>query len=87
MVYTHRVDLETDAQTGQVCVTLPALNDLSDFGETVEEALKNLKHLAEFALRYRHDDGEPIPPSDPFFPGVTYLSLEVPAPVPTGSAP
>jgi predicted RNase H-like HicB family nuclease len=51
MVYTYRVQLETDTHTGQICATLPALNDLSDFGETVEEALENLKQLAEFALR------------------------------------
>ncbi len=87
MVRTYLVELETDVQTGQVCATLPTLNDLSDFGKTVEEALANLKQLAQFALRCRHDDGEPIPPSDPFRPGVTYLSLEVPAPAPAGSAP
>ncbi len=83
MVYTYRVQLETDTHTGQICATLPALNELSDFGETVEEALENLKQLAEFALRCRLDEGQPIPPSDPLRPGETYLSVEVPAPRPT----
>ncbi len=83
MVRTYRVELETDAQTGQVCATLPTLNDLSDFGETVEEALANLRHLAEFALRCHLDDGEPIPPSDPIRSGEIYLSLEVPTTVTT----
>ncbi len=79
MVRTYRVELETDTQTGQVCATLPALNDLSDFGEAVEEALANLRQLAEFALRCRLDDGEPIPPSDPVRSGELYLSVEVPS--------
>lgn len=85
MVRTYRVELETDTQTGQVCATIPSLHDLSDYGETVEEALENLKQLAEFALRCRHNDGEPIPPSDPILPNEIYLSLKVPALTPVAS--
>lgn len=82
MVRTYRVRLETDAKTGQICVTLPALGDLADFGDTVEEALENLERLAEFALECRQADGEPLPPSDPFRPGELYLSVKIPSPAP-----
>ncbi len=79
---TYRVELHTDPRTSQVSATLPALNDLADWGDTVEEALQHLKRLAEFALECRQADGEPIPPSDLVRPGELYLSLEIPIPTP-----
>jgi predicted RNase H-like HicB family nuclease len=83
MVRTYCVRLETDRETGQIIVLLPTLNDLADYGSTVEEALENLKKLAEFALESLQAEGKPLPPSDPVRPGELYLSLEVPAPAPT----
>ena len=47
MIYTYRVTFETDSTTGKIVVSLPSLNYTADFGATVEEALKNLKELAQ----------------------------------------
>lgn len=80
MLRTYRVELRTDPQTGQITAILPTLGELADFGATVEEALENLRRLAEFALECRQADGEPLPPSDPVRPGELYLSLQVPVP-------
>lgn len=46
----YRVTLKTERENGQICVSLPTLNNISDFGSTVEEALENLRKLVQFAL-------------------------------------
>ena len=75
MIYTYRVTFETDSTTGKIVVSLPSLNYTADFGATVEEALKNLKELAQGFLEILAEQGKPIPPSDPVTDGV-YLSLQ-----------
>lgn len=85
MLCTYRVELRTDRRTGQISAILPALDELADFGDAVEEALENLRQLAEFVLECRQAEGEPLPPSDPVRPGELYLSLEVPLPAPAAS--
>ena len=76
MIYTYHVEFETDPASGNVVVTLPSLNYTSDFGSTAEEALENLKILAEGFLEILVDQGKPIPPSDPITDGI-YLSLQL----------
>jgi predicted RNase H-like HicB family nuclease len=72
----YRVILKTERENGQICASLPKLNNISDFGSTVEEALENLRKLAQFALECMQADGAEIPPSDRN--GRLYLSLRVP---------
>jgi predicted RNase H-like HicB family nuclease len=82
MVYTYRVEFETDPETKHIVVSLPTLNYTADFGSTVEEALTRLHHLAQGFLEVLIEKGEPIPPSDPPGEGV-YLSLKLePEPLP-----
>jgi len=74
----YRVTLKTERENRQICASLPTLNNISDFGSTVEEALNNLRELAQFALECMQADGEEIPPSDRSLNGRLYLSLRVP---------
>ena len=74
----YRVILKTERENGQICVSLPTLNNISDFGSTVEEALENLRELAQFALECMQADGEEVPFSDRNLDGRLYLSLRVP---------
>lgn len=74
----YRVILKTERENGQICASLPKLNNISDFGSTVEEALESLRKLAQFALECMQADGEEIPPSDRNLNGRLYLSLRVP---------
>ena len=80
---TYRLLLETDHDTGQVCATLPTLNHTSDFGETAEVALANLRFLAEGLVELLLERGDRVPASDStddegVFPA---LRVEVPATV------
>lgn len=77
MLRTYRVHIETDKETGQICVSLPTLRNVADFGDTVEEALRNLKKLADFTMDCMQKDGEPVPESDPVADGQVYLSFAV----------
>ena len=74
----YRVILKTERENGQICVSLPTLNNISDFGSTVEEALENLRELPQFALECMQADGEEVPFSDRNLDGRLYLSLRVP---------
>ena len=76
MVYTYRVEFETDPETKTIVVSLPTLNYTADFGSTVEEALERLQVLAQGFLDLLAEQGESIPPSDPPSEGV-YLSLKL----------
>lgn len=76
MVYTYRVEFETDPQTSAIVVSLPTLNYTADFGSTVEEALERLQQLAQGFLEILAEKGEPIPPNDSPDEGV-YLSLKL----------
>ena len=76
MICTYHVKFETDPTTGNIVVSLPTLNYTADHGSTVEEALDNLKILAEGFLEVLADQGEPIPANDPVDDGI-YLSLKL----------
>ncbi len=79
MVYTYRVFLETDKETGQIVASLPTLNYTADFGETVEEAISHLQQLAVGLLETIMETGTLIPPSDLVAREGLYLSLELKA--------
>ena len=59
MINTYYVEFETDPATGNIIVSLPSLNYTSDFGSTIEEALDNLKILAEGFLEVLEEQGKP----------------------------
>ena len=61
---TYKVEFETDPDTKQVTAKLPALNHTADFGETAEEALANLRELANGLIEVLLDEGKEIPPND-----------------------
>jgi predicted RNase H-like HicB family nuclease len=73
----YKVSLHRDKETGQVCLSLPTLHNVADFGVTPEEALKNVKKLALFAIECLQEDGLPIPESDPIQDGELYLSFDI----------
>ena len=76
MIYSYRVVFETDAETGDVVVSLPGLHHLADSGQTVEEALDHLRTLATGFIEVLQEQGEVIPDSDPPGEGF-FLCLEV----------
>ena len=76
MLYTYRVEFETDSKMNKIVVSLPSLNYTADFGSTVEEALEHLQTLAQGFLEVLVEKGELIPHSDPPGEGV-YLALKI----------
>lgn len=70
MVYTYRVEFETDPDTKAVVVLLPTLNYTADFGGTVEEVLERLQTLVQGFLEVLAEEGESIPPGDPPLEGL-----------------
>jgi predicted RNase H-like HicB family nuclease len=75
----YRVTFETDRKTGRVTAKLPTLNNTADYGASAEEALANLRELAQGFLEVLRDTNEPMPPSDRTEAGGVYLSLIEPA--------
>jgi predicted RNase H-like HicB family nuclease len=71
----YRVVFETDRKTKRVTARLPSLNNTADYGPTAEEALRNLRDLAQGLLEVLRDANERIPPSDRTEAGGVYLSL------------
>jgi predicted RNase H-like HicB family nuclease len=74
----YRVVFETERRTRRITARLPSLNSTADYGATAEEALSNLRELAQGFLEVLQDAGEPIPPSDRTEAGGVYLSLMEP---------
>lgn len=74
----YRVVFETDPKTGAVTATLPSLNHTADYGASAEEALDNLRELAQGFLEVLQQSHEPLPPSDRTEAGGVYLSLRDP---------
>lgn len=58
MKYT--VVLEQEADGGYV-VSVPALPGCNSQGDTLEDALANIREAAEMYIQYYRDIGEPIP--------------------------
>ena len=62
-VYDFKVLLEPDEEAGGYVVTCPTLPGCYSQGETVEEALTNIREAIEVCLEDMADLGEPIPDS------------------------
>jgi len=60
----YRVVFETYPASKRVTAKLPTLNNTADYGTTAEEAVANLRVLAQGFLDVLHNRTEPIPPSD-----------------------
>ncbi len=60
---TYAVVLEPDPEGGYV-VTVPAIPEAISQGETLEEAVANIREAIEGCLHVRRELGEEIPPSD-----------------------
>jgi predicted RNase H-like HicB family nuclease len=73
----YRVTFETDRKTKRVTAKLPTLNNTADYGASAEEALSNLRELAQGFLEVLRDTNEPLPPSDRTEAGGVYLSLPI----------
>lgn len=71
----YRVLFETDPESRRVTAKLPTLNNTADYGATAEQALSNLRDLAQGFLEVLRDANEPFPPSDRTEAGGVYLSL------------
>lgn len=74
----YRVVFETDETSAEVTAKLPSLNNTADFGRTAEEALANLRELAQGFLEVLAEQGERLPRSDRAEVGGVYLSLREP---------
>ena len=61
--YGYRVFFEPQAD-GRFVATVPALNYISTFGETLEEARAMAKDMIQVYLESLRDDGEDIPEPD-----------------------
>jgi len=59
-VYDYKVILEPDESGGYV-VTCPSIPGCYSQGETVEEALDNIKEAIELCLEVMEENGEAIP--------------------------
>ena len=65
MLYSYRVEVETDVESGEIVVSLPGLNHTADSGRSIEEALENLRELAVGFIEVLREQDEPVPPGDP----------------------
>ena len=50
MTYTFSIQFEFDAETGQVCAVIPALNHLSDYGDNFQKAERNILEAAKLYI-------------------------------------
>lgn len=75
------VVLEPDTRTGtdEFCYSVycPSLG-LSDSGDTIEEALENMKGLIEFHLESLHKEKEPITPATEKQPLIATVQVAYP---------
>ncbi|HLB46130.1 MAG: type II toxin-antitoxin system HicB family antitoxin [Chloroflexota bacterium] len=60
-VYDFKVLLEPDEETGGYVVTCPSLPGCYSQGNTVEEALANIREAIELCLEDMAELGEPVP--------------------------
>ena len=54
-----------DHESGGYYATVPALPGVVDQGETVEEALENVRAALTFTVEAMLEDGEELPPDEP----------------------
>ena len=66
MKYTklsRQVIIEPD-ETGGYVVSCPSLPGCHSQGETIDEALANIREAIELYIEVLEEDGEPVPPDD-----------------------
>jgi len=63
---------------GGFSVTVPALPEVVTQGESVDEALVNVREAIELALEVRRDEGEELPPSDVDGARIEKVSVSIP---------
>ena len=80
-VLNYRIIVSPDEQTGTgkpgytaLCPTLGVADD----GDTVEEALKNIRSLISFHLECLQEEGKEIPVDKPYEELVTNTQIEIP---------
>ena len=60
-VYDFKVILEPDEESGYVVTTCPSLSGCYSQGETIDEALSNIREAIELCLEDLNARGEEIP--------------------------
>ena len=80
-ILNYRIIVEPDTETGTerkgYTATCPTLGIAAD-GDTIEEALGNIKSLVQFHLKCLKEEGEEIPEPDRVEGLVTNLQVEFP---------
>ena len=61
----YTVLVHPDHESGGYYATVPALPGVVDQGETVEEALENVRAALAFTVESMMEDGEELPPDEP----------------------
>lgn len=75
-LYRFQVVIEQD-EDGFFVAEVPALPGCYTQGRTFEEALANIREVAEMCLRELIDDGTPIDPRYPEVVGIKTLEIAV----------
>jgi predicted RNase H-like HicB family nuclease len=60
--YVFRVVLEPDADAWRAYVPELEANGTATWGDTKEEALRNIQEVARMVIEDLRDDGKPVPP-------------------------
>ena len=63
-VYDFKVLLEPDEEAGGFVVVCPSLPGCYSEGDTIEEALANIKEAIEGILEVRREMNNPVPPPE-----------------------
>lgn len=62
---SYTILVHPDHESGGYYATVPALPGVVDQGETVEEALENVRAALAFTVEAMLEDGEELPPDEP----------------------
>ncbi len=64
-VTNYTVLVHPDHESGGYYATVPALPGVVDQGETIEEAMENVRAALAFTVEVMLEDGEELPPDEP----------------------
>ena len=82
-ILNYRIIVEPDVYlgSGKACFLAhaPTLN-VADNGDTIEEALENIKEAIEYRIAALIADGEPVPPADTIGEPVVVAATQVAIP-------
>ena len=62
---SYTVVVHPDHESGGYYATVPALPGVVDQGETIDEALENVRAALAFTVEVMLEDGEELPPDEP----------------------